>query len=417
MADKIQKSIEFKAAKAVGEIDRLISRLQRTSAMLKNVEKTANSISFQKFIPAINAFTKSFSKLDTIPKSIENIRVMAQALNRFRMTAVELNKKDFSVSFAKITQGIYKFSDSIKRMSLLEKTITQIAELGRAINRLVNSSIKLQNMKVSFTSVTQAIYAFVGSILRIKDLDIVIEKIERLANAMDLLVRSSKKFTVVRDFAQFEKAKKKITSLQETIEKLKEEIKGLNQTKTSVNKIGLAFQNLGKSFNNIAKSLRLANLTYIFYMFKRIGNVVYDLVKVYAEYQENINLATVAYNGLINAQNKLYPFVESMANAFGLNESELIRSVGLFKQMANAMQLTQEQGELLSEGLTKMAYDISSLYNISFDRAMSALQSSLVGKKLPLLLVIIVANLFNCVKVLKEWFAFKKIRREVYMYC
>lgn len=420
MADKIQKSIEFKAAKAVGEIDRLIVRLQRTSDMLKNVEKTANSISFQKFIPAINAFTKSFSKLDAIPKNIENIRVMAQALNRFRMTAVELNKADFSVSFQKITKGIYSFMDSVNRISSLEKNIMIVAELGRALNRLANTSIKLQNMKVSFTSITQAIYAFVGSILRIKDLDIVIEKIERLAAAMDLLVRSSKKFTVVRDFSQFEKAKKKIASLQETIKKLKEEIKGLNQSKTLINKIGLAFQNLGKSFNNIAKSLRFANLTYILHMFKRMGERVYDLIKAYAGYQENINLATVAYGKLndeLRATTELYPFVEKMTSAFGLNESELIRSVGLFKQMANAMRLTAEQGDLLSEGLTKMAYDISSLYNISFDRAMSALQSSLVGKKLPLLLVIIVANLFNCVKVLKEWFAFKKIRREVYMYC
>ena len=129
------------------------------------------------------------------------------------------------------------------------------------------------------------------------------------------------------------------------------------------------------------------NLTYIYYWFKRIGNILYDLVKVYAEYQENINLATVAYgrlNGEMRATTELYPFVEKMSKAFGLNESELIRSVGLFKQMANAMRLTAEQGDLLSEGLTKMAYDISSLYNISFDRAMSALQSSLVGQTKPI---------------------------------
>ena len=435
MADKIQKSIEFKAAKAVGEIDKLISRLQRTSDMLKRVEQTANGISFQKFIPAINAFVKSFSKLDALPKNIENIRVMAQALNRFKMVAVELNKADFSVSFAKITRAIYSFTDSIRRMEVLATTINQIAELGRAINRLVNASIKLQNMKVSFTSITQAIYAFVGSILRIKDLDEVIVKLERLATAMDTLVKSSKKFTVVRDFAEFEKSKKKISGLQETIAKLKDELKKLKgETKITLNiadkipnvikgiQSGIAnsINALGNSIISLSNRIKTMNLTYIYYWAKRIGNILYDLVKVYAEYQENINLATVAYgklNGEMRAMTELYPFVEKMSKAFGLNESELIRSVGLFKQMANAMRLTAEQGDLLSEGLTKMAYDISSLYNISFERAISALQSSLVCKKLPLLLVIIVANLFNCVKVLKEWFAFKKIRREVYMYC
>ena len=122
-------------------------------------------------------------------------------------------------------------------------------------------------------------------------------------------------------------------------------------------------------------------------MFKRMGERVYSLIKAYAEYQENINLATVAYgkwNDELRATTELYPFVEKMTSAFGLNESELIRSVGLFKQMANAMRLTAEQGDLLSEGLTKMAYDISSLYNVSFERAMSALQSSLVGQTKPI---------------------------------
>ena len=52
--------------------------------------------------------------------------------------------------------------------------------------------------------------------------------------------------------------------------------------------------------------------------------------------------------------------------------------------MANAMGLAQEQGDLLATSLTKMAYDISSLYNISFERAMSALQSSLVGQTKPI---------------------------------
>lgn len=196
MADKIQKSIEFKAAKAISEIDRLLVRLQRTSDMLKRVEQTANGISFQKFIPAIDSFVKSFSKLDALPKNIENIRVMAQALNRFKMVSVELNKADFSVSFAKITRGIYSFMDSMNRMENLQKGITAIAELGRGINRLTNSSIKLQNTKVSFSSLTQAIYKFVGSILRIKDLDVATDKIERLANLVEKLRKNMKTVSV-----------------------------------------------------------------------------------------------------------------------------------------------------------------------------------------------------------------------------
>lgn len=168
MADRVEKNIELNAAKANIEIDKLVKRLDGVVKVLDRIEKTANSISFEKFIPAINSFANSFSRLKIDPANLSSIQLMAQALNRFKMTATELNKYDFTVSFAKITRGIYSFMDSINRMNNLNDTIVKLADLARAINRLTNASINLQNLKVSFTSLTQAIYAFTGSIFRIK---------------------------------------------------------------------------------------------------------------------------------------------------------------------------------------------------------------------------------------------------------
>ena len=168
MADRVEKNIELNAAKANIEIDKLVNRLDNVVKVLNKIERTANSISFEKFIPAINGFADSFSRLKINSANLESIRTMAQAINRFKMTAVELNKKNFEVTFEKVTRGIYSFMNSINRMSNLNDTITKLAALGLAINRLVNSAVKLQNLKVSFTSLTQAIYAFTGSILRIK---------------------------------------------------------------------------------------------------------------------------------------------------------------------------------------------------------------------------------------------------------
>ena len=449
MADgKIEKIIEFQAKKAVNQLDQVINRLTKTHYALDKLEKQAKQISFEKFIPAINEFANSFAKLKIEPQNITNIQSMAQALNRYKMTAVELskknakvdfskitqgiygfsnsvkrinlssdsvvkvenlaqalnrfkmvslelNKKDFNVSYEKMTRAIYGFTDSISRMNLLANTITQISSLGLAMNRLVNTAVKLQNIKVSFSSLTQAIYAFVGSILRIKDLDSVIVKLERLANAMEKLRINSKRFTVIRDFTEFEKAKAKIGKLEDKMKLLKGTLNQLNNVGKNTNgifaNIRSLFDSIRLSASNVSSQLadirRLLNLSWlrsIYNMGKRIGEMIYNLVKAYSGYIENINLATVAYGGLEEAASKLYPFVEKISNAFGLNESEVIRSVGLFKQMANAMGLAQEQGDLLATSLTKMAYDISSLYNISFERAMSALQSSLVGQTKPI---------------------------------
>lgn len=382
MADgKVEKIIEFKAAEAINQIDKLIGRLNRVNQMVSQVEKTAGSISFEKFIPAIDNFAKSFSKLRIDPQNLDNISKMAQALNRFKMTSVELNKSNFDISFAKITKGIYSFTDSISRMKLLGSTITQISELGRAINRLTNSSIKLQNTKVSFTSLTQAIYAFVGSILRLKELDAAIAKLNSLADVLDRLKIYDKKTFFRGIVSGATGVARESNKAAKNVKNQADQTNALSKAQDTLNN---ALNRTNNQLNRIAKYISINNLMRIYNWLERIGETLYDLVKVYSEYQENINLATVAYGGLENAAKSLYPFVERISTAFGLNESEVIRAIGLFKQMGNAMQLAQEDSELLSSGLTKMAYDISSLYNISFDRALSALQSALVGQTKPI---------------------------------
>lgn len=389
---KVEKIIEFQAGKAISQLDQVINRLNKTNQVLAKLEKQANAISFEKFIPSINSFANSFAKLKIDPQNLTNIQVMAQALNRFRMTTTELNKKGVDVTFAKVTKAVYSFSNSISRMNLLNETISKIGSLGLAINRLVNSSMKLQNMKVSFTSLTQAIYAFVGSILRIKDLETVIQRLERLGSAISVLSNLTKRFSFTRFFGQFSKLNAKLEKLEAELGDVKKESEeALTPLKNTIEKIIPALQRMATSagdistqFRTIRRLLSLSWLRSIFNMFKRIGETVYELVKAYSSYIENINLATVAYYGLEEAAKSLYPFVEKISSAFGLNESEVIRSVGLFKQMANAMGLAQEQGDLLATSLTKMAYDLSSLYNITFDRALSALQSSLVGQTKPI---------------------------------
>ena len=396
MADgKVEKIIEFQAGKAISQLDQVISRLNKTNQVLANLEKQANAISFEKFIPSINNFVDSFAKLKIQPQNLGNIQIMAQALNRFKMTAIELNKANFAVDFSKITRGLsdftYEIANSFQKFKMLQDVAKVVSAFALAMNRLTNVSEKTQNMKVTFTSLTQAIYAFVGSILRIKDLETVIVLLERLGNAMEKIQVNFERFSLLKALDNLDKMETTIESLRAKFKALGDETKKLTFWEKLNTQIVPAFNkwlggatNLNKEIRTLRRLLSLSWLRSVFNMFKRMGETIYDLVKAYSSYIENINLATVAYYGLEEAAESLYPFVEKISKAFGLNESEVTRSVGLFKQMANAMGLAQEQSDLLATSLTKMAYDISSLYNISFDRALSALQSSLVGQTKPI---------------------------------
>lgn len=227
--------------------------------------------------------------------------------------------------------------------------------MANAITRLTNASEKLRANGANFGSLSSSLNEFIGSTSRIKNLESTTNVLNKLSNATN----------------RFKKNGSDNDKPLGTINIQTQKLSG------NVNKLG----------TNIKKMTGIINVAFLYRIYnamKRIGSALYDLIKLYAEYQENINLATVAYNGLENASKSLYPFVEQISKAFGLNESEVIRSVGLFKQMANAMGLAQETGELLSETLTKMAYDISSLYNISFERSMNVLQASLAGQTKPI---------------------------------
>lgn len=285
------------------------------------------------------------------------------------------------VNFTNLTKGIYGFVDSVSRISGIEETARKLDLLGKAISRLTNLSKKLKETEIGFGSLSKGIYGFVDSMSRINNLDRTIAQLEKFANAIDKI----KGRGLSSAFKNINTSIKAVSNTaRSTGRGLTPISQGLGSIKNVTDRIRTSTDKLKNSVRGITRLLSLGFLMRIYHIFRRIGETLYDLIKLYAEYQENINLATVAYNGLENAAKSLYPFVEQISKAFGLNESEVIRSVGLFKQMANAMGLAEETGQLLSETLTKMAYDISSLYNISFERAMSVLQASLAGQTKPI---------------------------------
>ena len=100
-----------------------------------------------------------------------------------------------------------------------------------------------------------------------------------------------------------------------------------------------------------------------------------------ADFLENVNLYQVAFDGNYKSADR---FINKMAEMYGMDESWLTRTVGIFKQLSNAMNLSVETGEKLSTLMTQMSLDISSLYNIDIDRATSVLQSALAGQTKPI---------------------------------
>lgn len=190
--------------------------------------------------------------------------------------------------------------------------------------------------------------------------------------------------------------KNKITN-QEKLEKYAESLKKVNSFLTSIDTgKAKAVEQVAKNTNNFAsketnnnvKELRnnlnsafnIKSMSSFIKSFQNMTKQISSYTKKSAEFLENWNLLDVAFQ---NNTTEAEKFVNTLTEMYGLDESWGYRTVGIFKQLSNAMGLTDEVGTKLSKTLTQLAIDTSSLYNIDIEDTVSILQSGLAGQTKP----------------------------------
>lgn len=159
--------------------------------------------------------------------------------------------------------------------------------------------------------------------------------------------------------------------------KVKQISKNLDKQASSAKSVKRETDNMAKSINTAFDMGKIATFTK---GFEKIVTKMSQFTKKSADFAENWNLLDVAFNGTTKEAEK---FVNKMSEMYGLDESWGYRTVGLFKQLSNAMGLTDEVGTDLSKTLTQLSIDLSSLYNVDVDDAVSKLQSALAGQTKP----------------------------------
>lgn len=205
----------------------------------------------------------------------------------------------------------------------------------------------------------------------------------------EISIKFSNKINGDKQIKDYEKKLQSIYSLLSGIEKsqkvLDKSVKNVKELKEETDKAGKNIDKMTDQFNTVfnlkAMSIFLKNATGFF---QKLTNMTQKSVS----YVENINLLEIAYQNaneeIEESSKRIEDFVDKMAGVYGLDESDLSRKLGIFKQLANAMKLPTEQAENLSELMVKMTNDIASLYNLPLDRASNALQSALAGQVRPI---------------------------------
>ena len=127
----------------------------------------------------------------------------------------------------------------------------------------------------------------------------------------------------------------------------------------------------------------------MFYAGKKAIRILSDMTEESTDYVEQVNLFNVSFGKGIEGLNQYYEkaidFQDELERKLSTNIAESMHYQSTFNSIAKSIGLGAENAYLLSESLTKVGYDLSSLYNTDPSKAMQKLQSGvLTGQSRPL---------------------------------
>lgn len=137
---------------------------------------------------------------------------------------------------------------------------------------------------------------------------------------------------------------------------------------------GLAASNkrVSGSFTDLAAK----SATYLLSL-RYVVSFLADCVSSINDYVENVNLFQVSMGEFYE---EAFAYAQLVSEKLGIDASEWMRAQGVFMTVAKGFGVAEEQAYALSEGLTEVAYDFSSLYNEDIDSAIVRVRSALAGE-------------------------------------
>jgi hypothetical protein len=169
---------------------------------------------------------------------------------------------------------------------------------------------------------------------------------------------------------------------QQAATQLQQFARSMRSTETQSKQTTYAVQKMAGSLGSL-KSIIATNLGFgsLQQGLNTLKNAFSTGAKEAIEFVENYNLFNVSMRGNVEEQLK---FQYALNNAFKTNMSETLRYQGFFANLSSSLGITNEATDVLSQNLTKLTYDLSSLFNVDVATIYSKLQSGIVGQTKPL---------------------------------
>lgn len=366
---------------ALGQVSKTIDDLAQLE-----IQDSLGETAFMRFGNSINLLVKAIEPLASIRSTLG---VVLRELRRFVATAQSLSTVDMS-SFENTIQNI--------RTAIVPLRDIELGEFGKAakaLRTLVKAVVELSTMNqrdiTKFdNTIAQTLSTLAHSLKDFRDLDLT--GFSRLVKSLTKIPEIIAQFNAMEtsDVDKFVERVQLLANALEPLERrLSSTVIGLKKLPNALNKGARAADGMGRSTKKLGSNLfnlrTLLGGAGIVYAIRRFTNLLARSFKISNDYTETLNLFTVALDRAADAS---YEVVKGWQTVLGLDPAAAMAKWGEFNLLLEGFGDSSEKWleaiPQMSQNLTQLAYDLSSLYNVDPEVAMTKLQSGISGMSRPL---------------------------------
>lgn len=268
---------------------------------------------------------------------------------------------DAVASITKTVRALNSLRNSISKMTGVNYG-AQADKLGRFFEKLAKTTDAINPEKLKMLSSVGRSFSNISSISKLEKVDYmkVAEGFQKLTVAISPFI------------SEVREAEASLTALYGIL------------SKSSGKKI----QNLlnggagGRRANGSLGLFGIARMGTTIFLARRLGSAVANIAQAGSDYLETMNLWQVAMRDNLDLADE---FVSKMNKAYGVSAKTVMQAQATFKNMIGSLgDLSSATSYALSEAITQMALDYSSLYNVRLQSAVEKFQSALAGQVRPI---------------------------------
>ena len=324
-------------------------------------------------VSGINNLKKALSGLrGATSTSVTGLNATSQSIRTLKNALSGLNSGDMSKKLTQIATGL-RALESAKNIKISSSIANQLNALNAALaNVRWTDGDKLRTLADGLRPLSELGKANMTTFInQLRKLPTVIEELEKAD--IDKFTQQMKELAAaMKPFAdEMQKVSNGFSAFPSRIQRL---IRSTEQYNGTVRRA----TNSTSAWNKVANGLKFGTMIY---GLSRLASMIGTAITKSNEYQENLNLFTVAIGEYAE---EAFNYGKTVSEILGIDLSDWIRNQGVFNTLLTGFGDTAERAALMSKNLTQLGYDLSSFFNISVEDAMQKLQSGISGELEPL---------------------------------